>query len=91
MIELELKLEPRYSTDAANAPRGQVNCLHLGLDKLHMMKDPTKRINNVPRIKISRGDFVQHGREQNEVLAADQRHFHVRAASQRFVQVHRRA
>ena len=83
MIELELKLEPRYSTQAANAPRRQVNCLHLGLDKLHVMKDPTDRIDNVARIKISRGDFVQHWREQNEVLAVDKRHFGIGTASQR--------
>ena len=33
---------------------------------------------------------MQLWREQNTVLAADQRHFSFDAASQRFVQVHRR-
>src|SRR6266513_4086452 len=91
MVELELKLEPSYSPQAANAPRGQVNCLHLGLDKLHMTKDATDRIDNVARIKISRGDFVQHRREQNEVLTIDKPDLYVRTPSDRLVEVHRRA
>src|SRR5207248_497812 len=41
--------------------------------------------------EISQGNSVQHWREQNKVLAADQRHFTFDAASQRFVLVHRRA
>ena len=34
---------------------------------------------------------MQHRREENEVLATDQRYLNVVAAGQRFVQVHRRA
>jgi hypothetical protein len=41
--------------------------------------------------EMSKGNFVQHWREQNKVLAADQRHFSFHVASQRFVQLHRRA
>jgi hypothetical protein len=91
MIELELKLEPRYSTDASDTPRRKINSLDFGLDKLYVTKDTTNRINNVSWIKVPRGYLVQHRREQNEVLPADQRHFDVLAASQRFIQVHRRA
>jgi hypothetical protein len=31
---------------------------------------------------------VQHRRKENEILATDQRHFHIRAASEPFVEVH---
>jgi hypothetical protein len=32
---------------------------------------------------------MQHRREQNEILATEQRHFHIRATGQSFVEVHR--
>jgi hypothetical protein len=31
---------------------------------------------------------VQHRRKENEILATDQRHFHIRAASEPFVEVY---
>src|SRR6266404_119458 len=91
MIELELKREPRDSTDRLDTPCRQVDCPYLGLNELHVTKDAAQRIDNIACIKISRGYLVQHRREQNEVLPADQRHFCIRAPSQRLVQVHSRA
>src|SRR5229473_4833986 len=91
MIELELKREPRHPTKAVDAPCGQIDRLDLGLDKPYVTKNATDWIDDVAGIKVARGDFVQHWREQNEVLAVDQDNFCIPAASQRFVQIHSRA
>jgi hypothetical protein len=53
------------------------------------MKNTTERIDNIARIKIARGDLMQHRRKQNEILAADQGYFYVSSPSQRFIEVHR--
>src|SRR3984893_6050452 len=91
MIELELKRKSRHSTDRMDTPCRQVDCPDLGLNELHATKDATKRIDNIARIEISRGDLVQHWRKQNEVLAVDQDNFCIRPPRQRFVQTHGRA
>ena len=91
MIKLKLKLEPCQSTQAVNAAGGQIDRLYLGLDKLYATQNATNRIDNISGIKISGSYLVQHRREQNKVLAADQRYVDVIAAGQRFIQVHRRA
>src|SRR5262249_41670144 len=41
-------------------------------------------------VEVARGHFVEHGGEDEEVLAVDQRDLNVRVASQRFLQLHRR-
>src|SRR5262249_25799174 len=53
-----------------------------------MTKNASKRIYDIARIKIARGDLMQHWRKQNEILATDQRYFYVRAARKPFVEVH---
>src|SRR5216684_1021872 len=88
MIELELKREPRHPTKAVDAPCGQIDRLDLGLDKPYVTKNATDWIDDVAGIKVARSYFVQHWREENEVLAVDQDNFCIPAASQRFVQVH---
>ena len=65
--------------------------MNFRLNKLHVAQNTAERIDNVARIKIARGDLVQHGREQNEVLAADESKFHGPAPSQSLVEMHRRA
>src|SRR6266550_1963857 len=91
MIELELKCELGNAADASNPPLRKVNRLNFGLNKLHMAQNAAERIDNIARIKIAGGDLVQHRREQDEILAADQSNFCVCATRQRFVQVHCRA
>ena len=56
--------------------------------KKTMTKNAAERIHDVARIKISRCDFVEHRRKENEILATDQRHFYVRSTREAFVEVH---
>jgi len=51
-------------------------------------KNAAQRINNVAGIKIAGGDFVQHRRKENEIIATDQRHLYVRSTREPFVEVH---
>jgi hypothetical protein len=51
-------------------------------------KNAAQRINNVAGIKIAGGDFVQHRRKENEIVATDQRHFYVRSTCEPFFEVH---
>ena len=40
------------------------------------MQNATERINNIPRVKVSGRNLVQHGRKQNEVHFNAHRVFH---------------
>jgi hypothetical protein len=51
------------------------------------MKNASKRISDVTRMKISGSHVVQHRREQDKILAADQRYFHIPPASQAFIEI----
>src|SRR5215831_1117664 len=88
MIELELKLLIRYAGSAMDSPGVEINRPNIGLKKLHVTKNSSKRIDDVARIKISRCDFVQHRRKQNEILVTDQRHLYVRSTREPFVELY---
>jgi hypothetical protein len=88
MIELKLEFAVRNASYATNASRVQINGLNIGIDKLHVAKNAAERIHDVTRIKISGCDLVQQRRKQNEILATDQRHLHIRSTREPFVEVH---
>src|SRR5262245_23801060 len=88
MIEFERKLLACYAGTAMDSPRVKINRLNIGLKKLHITKNPSKRIDDVARIKIACGDFVQHRRKENEILAADQRHLYVRSTREPLVELY---
>src|SRR6478735_4118132 len=88
MIELKIQLPLRYAASAADYSAGQINRAYIGFDNLHVTKNSPEGIHDVARIKIARCDLMQHRRKENEILATDQRHFHIRAASEPFVEVH---
>src|SRR5207247_7449316 len=88
MIKLEFELVVRNAPDAMDAPQVQSNSLHVGFDNLHVTKNSPERIDDVPRIKISGCDLVQHRRKENEILATDQRHLYVRSTREPFVEVY---
>jgi hypothetical protein len=71
-----------------DSPRVEINRLNIGFNKLHMTKNAAERIHDVPRIKISGCDLVQHWRKENKILATDQRHLYVRSPREPFVEVH---
>src|SRR5262249_25101904 len=75
-------------TRAMDSPRVQINCLNIGVNKLHVTKNAAKRIHDVARIKIARCDLMQHWRKENEIVVTDQRHFHIRATREAFVEVY---
>ena len=74
--------------NTADFSRVKIDIPDIGFDELHVMKNAPERIYDVAWRKIAGGYFVQHRREQNEILAADQCCLHVRPASQLFVQIH---
>src|SRR5262245_44808271 len=90
MIKLEIQLALCYASSASDYSAGQINCAYIGFNNRHMTENAAERIHDVGRIKISGCDFVQHRREQNEVLATDQCHLYVRSPSESFVEVYRR-
>ncbi len=87
MIELELKLSAVKSMHASNFARAEIDILHVGFDHVDVAQNPAQRIHDVARRKIARRDFMQHRREENEILPRDQGHFHVRPSRQMLVQI----
>ena len=63
MIEVQFERELPNTADAPDTPRRKVNRLNFRLNKLYVAQNATDRIDNIARIKISRGDFVQHRRK----------------------------
>src|SRR4029077_328792 len=88
MIKLEIQLALRNATSAADYSACQINCAYIGLENLHVPKNAAQRINNVAGIKIAGGDFVQHRRKENEIIATDQCHFYVRSTCEPFLEVY---
>src|SRR4030095_16112214 len=68
MIELELELSASQSMYAANFSRSKIDIFHVGFDYVDVTQNPPERIHDVDRRKIASGDFVQHRREENEIL-----------------------
>jgi hypothetical protein len=91
VIELEIALESFHAADATHRARVHVDTVHLGLDKCHVTKNASYRIDNVARVKLTRRHFVQHRSEQDEILAAHERHVDIRTARESLVEIHGRA
>src|SRR5260370_40893756 len=87
MIKLEIQFESWGSGSTTNAPRGQIDCLDFGLNELDVAENLANRVDDVARRKIACRDLVQHRREQDEIPATDQGNFHIRAASERFLEI----
>ena len=90
MVILELKIGVTDSVNTADFSRIKIDILDIGFDKLHVTKNAPERIHDVARRKITGGNFVKHRREQDKILAADQRHFDVRSPRQMPVEILRR-
>src|SRR6516164_9004070 len=88
MIKLEFKFAVRNCSFAMDASRVQINRLNIGIDKLHMTKNTAERVHDVAWIKIACRDLMQHRRKQDEIFAADQRHFHVCSTREPSIEVH---
>lgn len=87
MIVLQLVRVRR--TDAVgddDAPVGQVNHLHVAIKELHAPQ-LAHGIHDIGHVQIAGRHFVQHRREQEKVLAVDERDFHVRVTGQRLLQL----
>src|SRR4029453_18861838 len=76
----------RLTPDIANSPAGRLR--RRGLNNLDVTKNTPEWIHNVAWLEISRRDFVQHRREQDEILAADRHHICFASARERSVEVH---
>ena len=88
MVELELTPDITKSRHARHRSRAQIDCVDLGFDDLHVTKNASERIDNIARMQISSGHFVQHRGEQDEILAADEHHVCFASAREAFVEVH---
>ena len=75
--------------NAPNFSRSKIDILHVGFDHVDVTQNPPERIHDVDRRKIASGDFVQHRREENEILPRDQRHFDVPPPRQMLVEIFR--
>src|SRR5438876_9007834 len=68
---------------------GKVDRLDLASKEAHPLEHLAHGVDYSREIEIARRHFVQHGCEEKEVLAIDQRDFEVRATSQSLFQLHR--
>ena len=87
MIEVELELSALESMNAPNFSRVKIDILHVGFDHVDVAQNAPQRIHNVAGRKIARRDFMQHRREENEILPRDQRYFDVRPPRQMLVEI----
>ena len=90
MIELELELAAIEPVHAANLSRAKIDILHVSLDDVDMAQNATDRVYDIARRKIAGRDFVQHRREENEILPRDQGYFDILPSRQMLVQIFRR-
>src|SRR5690242_3872556 len=67
----------------------QVNLFHVRLQKSHVPQHLSKRTDDVGKVEFPCRHFMQHGSEQHEVFAIDERHFNVWIGGDGFVQVQR--
>src|SRR6266436_6098830 len=87
MVKLELKIGVSDSVNTADFSRVKIDILDIGFDELHVTKNAPEWIHNVARRKITGGNFMKHRREENEVLATDQRYLNVVVTGQTFVEI----
>ncbi len=68
-------------------PRLEVHRLHLALDELHPPEEFPDRVHDVRHVEVAGGDLVEHGREEEEVLAVDERDLEARVMGQSFLEM----
>ena len=87
MVIFELKIGVTDSVNTADFSRVKIDILDIGFDELHVTKNAPERVHDVARRKIAGSNFMKHRREENEILAADQRNFDIVATGQRLVEI----
>jgi hypothetical protein len=90
MIEFELQLYVAKPTQAADFFLRYVDRVDFRLDYIDAAEDSPQRIDDITWRKITRRHFVQHGGEENEVLATNKRDLNVRTSRQRAIDLRRR-
>src|SRR5271167_713186 len=69
---------------------GKVDRFNLAGEEVNPLEHLANRVDDGSKVEVARRHLVQHGREEEEVLAVDQRNLDVRVASERFLELHRR-
>src|SRR6516164_175690 len=69
-------------------PAGKVDRFNVAGEEVHPLQHLAHRVDNSGEVEVARGHLVQHGREEEKVLAVDERDLDVWVASQRFLQLH---
>jgi len=67
----------------------EVDRFDVAIEKANALEHLAHRIHDVRDVEIARGHFVQHGREQKEILFIHERHFDVRIAGQGLIEMQR--
>src|SRR6516164_9724972 len=65
----------------------QINPIDLTDENFGMAKKFPERIDNVRDFQVARSNFVEHGCEQEKIVATDQTNLHFRVGSQQFLQM----
>src|SRR5215472_15032038 len=66
---------------------GQVNPLYLTDENFGVAEKFPERIDNVRDFQVARSNFVEHGCEQEKIVATHQTNLHFRVGSQQFLQM----
>ncbi|GEM_PF-4279774 len=90
MIVVQLVFVRFQTVRHVNAPVAQIDLLHVAVEEPHALEHLANRIDDMRHVKIARRHFVQHRREQSEVLFIDQRNLDVRISREGFFQMQSR-
>src|SRR6516162_8879214 len=90
VVVLNLMRMMRWTMHHLNPLGRKIDAPHLAVKKLDLAKQFTDGIDYMGDVDITRGNLVQHGREQKKVFAVYERRFYVREPRQRAFEVQRR-
>src|SRR5215469_17186965 len=69
-------------------PAGKVDRFNVAGEEVHPLEHLAHGVDDRCEVEVACCHLVQHGREQEKVLAVDKRHLDTRVTSQRFLQLH---
>ena len=87
VVVLNLMRMMRWTMHHLNPLGRKIDAPHLAVKKLDLAKEFTNGIDYMGDIDITRGNLVQHGREQKKVFAVYERRLYIREPRHRCVEV----
>ena len=83
VIEFQLVPMPIHAVRYVDTLAFEVDLFDLSLEELNPFEKFANRIHDMRHVQIAGGDLVQHRREQKEIILIDERHFDIRLARDR--------